>query len=357
MSFRNAVVSGLTLVREAIQSLGYVAGSVGWAVNRDGSAEFSDATIRGTVDAATINGSVINSADINGGTVDAAVITGSAIAGGTIAGTDVVAEKVTVNGADGSQIRIFEDTQDLFGSAAIDLLPKPIGSPLTLYRAKVYVTSLLNGAVEEARLFLRGPRWDIYSYAYMTFYGRDSDASAIDMYADTITLRGNDGGAGGTGSGKVELRPSGRDTISSSVVRNGNRTFLHNVELSTQLNPSGSKGSSGYVNVPTISAIAITKQFSDTRLMLTLMMTAWSTIAGTEIEFAYSVGGGPDIPFTSHLFNNAGEHLSIVGMVEVPGLSAGAKSIALRWQRLSGTGAITVDGADVIFWRAEEVAP
>lgn len=49
MGFRNGVVSGLTLVREAIQSLNYLAGSAGWAIKRDGNAEFSNATVRGTL--------------------------------------------------------------------------------------------------------------------------------------------------------------------------------------------------------------------------------------------------------------------------------------------------------------------
>lgn len=49
MSFRNPIVAGNNLVRNAIQSPNYVAGSMGWIIRRDGSAEFSNAIFRGSV--------------------------------------------------------------------------------------------------------------------------------------------------------------------------------------------------------------------------------------------------------------------------------------------------------------------
>lgn len=48
MPFRNSVVGGTTLVRPAIKSPDYAAGVSGWSINRDGSAEFNNLTIRGT---------------------------------------------------------------------------------------------------------------------------------------------------------------------------------------------------------------------------------------------------------------------------------------------------------------------
>lgn len=45
--FKNAVVAGVKLIREAIQSPNYVTGVSGWTINKDGSAEFSNATLRG----------------------------------------------------------------------------------------------------------------------------------------------------------------------------------------------------------------------------------------------------------------------------------------------------------------------
>lgn len=49
IDFQNIVVAGTKLVRDSIQSPNYVVGTTGWSVNQDGSAEFSNATIRGTI--------------------------------------------------------------------------------------------------------------------------------------------------------------------------------------------------------------------------------------------------------------------------------------------------------------------
>jgi len=49
--FTNPIVAGNTLVRTAIQSPNFVAGSAGWSINRDGSAEFNNVTVRGSFEA------------------------------------------------------------------------------------------------------------------------------------------------------------------------------------------------------------------------------------------------------------------------------------------------------------------
>jgi hypothetical protein len=46
MGFRNSILAGLTLIREAIRSQNYQPGVEGWAINADGTAEFSDLTVR-----------------------------------------------------------------------------------------------------------------------------------------------------------------------------------------------------------------------------------------------------------------------------------------------------------------------
>lgn len=46
MSFRNSILAGLTLIREAIRSQNYDPGVAGWTINSDGTAEFADLTVR-----------------------------------------------------------------------------------------------------------------------------------------------------------------------------------------------------------------------------------------------------------------------------------------------------------------------
>lgn len=47
--FSNPIVGGTVLIRPAIQSPNYAAGSAGWSINQDGSAEFNDVSVRGDV--------------------------------------------------------------------------------------------------------------------------------------------------------------------------------------------------------------------------------------------------------------------------------------------------------------------
>lgn len=50
MAFANPIVgAGGELVREAIRSNNYVAGTSGWIIRADGTAEFQDVVIRGTL--------------------------------------------------------------------------------------------------------------------------------------------------------------------------------------------------------------------------------------------------------------------------------------------------------------------
>jgi hypothetical protein len=50
MSFSNSVVGGVgNLVRDFIQSVGYAAGSAGWRISKDGTAEFNNASVRGSL--------------------------------------------------------------------------------------------------------------------------------------------------------------------------------------------------------------------------------------------------------------------------------------------------------------------
>lgn len=64
-----------------ILSSNYVAGSAGWSILGDGSAEFSNVTVRGTIHASsgTFSGTITATGTISGGTISGATITGSTI--------------------------------------------------------------------------------------------------------------------------------------------------------------------------------------------------------------------------------------------------------------------------------------
>lgn len=60
MPFSNPIIAGTKLIREAIESPNYVPGSMGWSINKDGTAEFSDLTVRGRFESSDpVNGDVV----------------------------------------------------------------------------------------------------------------------------------------------------------------------------------------------------------------------------------------------------------------------------------------------------------
>lgn len=58
MTFNNSILAGTTLVREAISSEGFVSGTTGWTIERDGNAEFNDVTLRGSLHVEQNNSSI-----------------------------------------------------------------------------------------------------------------------------------------------------------------------------------------------------------------------------------------------------------------------------------------------------------
>jgi hypothetical protein len=59
VTFRNSILAGNTLIRQAIQSQNFATGSTGWAIKKDGSAEFNNVLVRGTVFVKDTNGNYV----------------------------------------------------------------------------------------------------------------------------------------------------------------------------------------------------------------------------------------------------------------------------------------------------------
>lgn len=129
MAFSNSVVGGTVLLRDAIQSPNYVAGSAGWTINQDGSAEFSNIVIRG--------GTVVSGVALyyNGAPAAGTLALSIAAAAGTDPYGNAYPKGLGVFGtggtvtASGGEVRV-EGTDDSAvnlltqgGSATVDLVP------------------------------------------------------------------------------------------------------------------------------------------------------------------------------------------------------------------------------------------
>lgn len=87
MSFANSVVGGIgSLIRQAIQSPGFVSGSTGWSIFRNGSVEFNNGVFRGTLTAAGLTDTSISSSDFGSGTIHDSTISRTIITFDTTGG-------------------------------------------------------------------------------------------------------------------------------------------------------------------------------------------------------------------------------------------------------------------------------
>lgn len=118
MAFNNPVVgSSGTLIRLAIHSPDYVAGISGWSINKDGTAEFNDVTVRGTLHVNGFDNSYVEISDQGIGQPAVTMYPGD------IPGHNVAPGQITVaeNGVD-SYIVIASPNVDSSASAAITLV-------------------------------------------------------------------------------------------------------------------------------------------------------------------------------------------------------------------------------------------
>lgn len=124
MAFSNPITGGQgALVRPAIKSPNYVMGQIGWSINRDGSAEFNDVVVRGTVIAADFQSSNyvagVSGFDLDGVTNQIEINTGFRI-GGAI-GNHIAA---TVTGG-ASEINFFSGAPDETVGGVVFAEPNP----------------------------------------------------------------------------------------------------------------------------------------------------------------------------------------------------------------------------------------
>lgn len=99
---------------------------------------------------------------------------------------------------------------------------------------------------------------------------------------------------------------------------------------------------------------SFTKRLASTRLLVTLQ-TAQAVSASAAVDYAISVDGAADIQIKNGFVNTATAHHDAVGSVEVSGLAAGARSIALK-ARVGGGVTLTADVNDQVQLVVEEVA-
>lgn len=293
MAFSNPIVGGTTLIREAIHSPNYAAGVSGWSINRDGSAEFADATVRGNVivtDPATGSEVVIDVVNLIGAAVE--IYPPGGAAAYPVAG------------------RIFGD-QGLSLTGALDITSP--SSSAGYSSADILMTTSSPGT--GATIALQAPGDGVYA----------SDA----LYVVS---------AGGT---TLKVCPSWSG-ISAAATTSGADTTTS----ATYVNMAGT-GSA--------TSLTFVKQQDDTAVRVRIEFGAFVTTAIAGVDYGFRVNS-LDFQVGRFLFNTTAQHLplSSTGGIAAGALAAGTYTVQARWKRYTGTGTLNRNADDWLAMTVEE---
>src|SRR6266540_755330 len=155
----------------------------------------------------------------------------------------------------------------------------------------------------------------------------------------------------------VWLLQNGSDLIAIGTVSIAGPNFY--AERKTYATGPETTTSASFVQITSGSpSISFTKRWDDTELRLSLLTTCYVSIAAaTEVELGINVGG-TDKAITSFYFNNVGEHLTMGGEIRHTvggGPIAGTYTCVPVWRRKSGTGTITRNEGEAMFFAVEEM--
>jgi hypothetical protein len=315
MSFGDPVVAGTTLIRAAIRSPDYIPGVSGWTINRDGTAEFNDVTVRG---------------------------------------------ELIVTDPDGSYVRIFDENPG--SGALIQLNPADVPGHTVDPATIIALSSESAPPPEFVILQISGPdidssasnpyiNWvtDTTGVGYLEFRGDYSD------FSNRVVI--GEGLAGG---------PATLDMLSSAenplILIAGAETGFE-IEAANQL-AGGTGGAvltgTSFVAIPSAPTGTLIKRHPNTRVDLAISATVYADtvncVGEIGIRLTDSGATSTDVALCRMPIPQTNTRIPFVGFDIVSGLPADSYTVTPIWRRVSGAGGIgRFSGAEPCSWRAAEV--
>lgn len=308
----NPVVGGTVLRRPAIQSPNYVAGSSGWAIFVDGTAEFNNITMRGELAAGT---SPTPRLEIN--------------------------PPIPAVLANWDPVNVIFNRIILWWFNATDFFFQGVGTwfGANMYMEGTYDTT--NGPYLIRRVLINGAsniEERIGSYLLNSF--------ALTYTTQQTNFRVGDGSdIADTAQAYGHVIGSAENGISAQAVTSGSDTTT----------------SASYTNMAGTGAttsFTIKKAVSSTLLRVDLSATIYSSVATTGYALGVQING-VDTTLVQSLINPANQHTPVSGTAYISGLTAASGgttyTVQARWKRISGTGTLTRDTNDWLTLTAREL--
>ncbi|RGC64999.1 hypothetical protein C5N14_30885 [Micromonospora sp. MW-13] len=319
MTFADPIVDDTELIRDAIRSPNYIPGVSGWSINRDGSAEFSDARTRGAV---------------------------------------------VVGDPAGSSVQILPGAQA--PAEVVALYPAPyVVSTIQIQQispALYWWDAVVVGPTAVQSFVARGVSAD----GIPSEYSR-SGFSAVN--GNALTTLGSDGAAMLVPGGSIEVTPPGRVTVGGYALTG--RREVYNGMMPTQTLASTQ---STYVDLPGGPTIQYTKLYGApvgggpgqavSRLAISASIGCYSNVASAQVWWGVRIrralsGGGTLLVGTYDLDTRwwyVADHAKLAGDVRDAGdLPAGDYQLNLVWRQSAGaTGVGVHSGTDRLSLVVEE---
>lgn len=307
MGFTDPIVGGNgSLILPAIRSPNYVAGTAGWTINRDGSAEFADL-----------------------------IITGG---------------EFRVIDPDGSYVRVYD--QNPGAGAVIDLQPADIpGSTIAPAEILTYSTP---GAPDTVSLALAGPVIDGTPAGSIFLSADNAGNSLTAIDGEETTIQTDHLSVFDTNSTPgFEVFPN--QPSSSYLVLDG-KTLGFGYGVVNQTPPTADTETSGTFQLMGNTSLAFTKKRLETRLVIRFDFGLFATAGGTQGEYGLRHAGG-DITIGRFNLSATSQEVYPGATLEVSGLAAGAYTFQPIWRRTAGAGTLTVTAVSgTLSYSVQEVA-
>lgn len=327
VGFRNPIVAGLDLIRQAIRSPNFVTGVSGWSINRDGSAEFQDIVARGdltvnTLLAGTAGGARIEITPTN----YLQVYNSSNVLIGEFNPT-----WLKVIGSSGGEVSL---RTDVGGSTGVFFRPTNPDVGHSVFNIG-FIYGLNLGA-DRCMLSIESPMLDSLSIARINLIADPTLGSECNITALLTALTG-------------ELTVKG-DTVSGSNEGVNAKAVTSGTDTTT---------SGGYVNLAgtgSVTSFSFVKRFDSTRIRVQMGCAAmYSAVSNPTLAMLGVRINAVDTDVAQVFCATLNERYGNSGVARITGVPAGTYTVQGRWKRVSGPGTLTRDANDWLTIDASEV--
>lgn len=360
MPFGNPILAGNVLARTSMQSEDFVAGVSGWAIYRDGSAEFNDVVVRGELLARAPNGAYVRVYnDATSGRID---LRPPDSAGGTIVPASIVSSSTNPESGNPALLLTGPVVDGLGGSSIYLAAGSFSGKEIFLDTDYFWLQSpdgcswVVNGDWEIAREE-PGPTFAIY------FQVQGDSGGVFGAYFD----------GGGSTSGGVTSDPNifaGTNFVTDGTVADDSLRVNSNVlsafyEQARVQTSSATLTATTYQEISTTSDITFTKDNLDSLTSMVVRMSAGvrSSTAPAVVQMGIrikSFAGATigDVDLFRITCSTAAAHTYASGVNRITGLSL-SNSVFLKarpiWKLITAAGpTITMDANDTLCVEIEE---